>query len=148
LGLLGLALTFWQVWQAKSAAQASKEAAESTKDSIRIFDTIVDFSSVINVLEDIKRMHRQPNRHLLLERYSSARKMLITIKSAGMISGVDHHTVLQSAISSISLFEKELEKTKADPPVMDTPRYNALVSKNIDSLLGILLEIKQSRAGV
>lgn len=148
LGLAGLGLTFWQVWQAKSAAKASKAAAESVRESIRTFDAVVDIGAVISVLDDIKRMHRQPNKHLLLERYASARKMLITVKSAYGIMTEGQMTVLQAAITSISLFEAGLEKSRDDPPTMDIPRYNRLVSRDIDGLLEILLEIKKSKVGV
>lgn len=59
IAIFGFAATLWNVSSSKHAAIKAQEAAQAARDSIRRFDTIVDFSTAIAVLEDIKRAHRE-----------------------------------------------------------------------------------------
>jgi hypothetical protein len=58
IAIVGFAATLWNVSRSKNAAIKAQEAAQAARDSIRRVDTIVDFSTVITLLEDIKRAHR------------------------------------------------------------------------------------------
>lgn len=148
ISIIGFIVTIYGVLKAKSAADASKIAAESARDSIRIFDTVIDFTAIIAELEDIKRIHRKPNSELLLDRYSSIRKSLITLKTNGGDLSEDHHVKLQIAINDLVGFEKTVEKCENDFTKINPLRFNAIISRNIDSLLLALLEIKSGRLGL
>src|SRR5438552_2494956 len=79
ISIVGFWITVRGVRKSKSAAESARQAAEMTRDNIRLLETIVDFSAAIAALEEIKRLHRELPSDLLLERYSSLRKLLVTV---------------------------------------------------------------------
>jgi len=84
LSLFGFAATLIGVSRSKTAAERAEQAARSTRESIRHFETVVDFSGVIAMLEDIKRGHRQEQWPQLLDRYAAIRKVLVTLKATNV----------------------------------------------------------------
>jgi hypothetical protein len=146
IAILGFAATLWNVSRSKNAAVKAQEAAQSARDSIRRFDTIVDFSTVIALLEEIKRAHRETGvSDALPERYSAIRKQLIVLRTSSSNLSDDQRAIIQNAIVNLSTMENHIEKALADKSTFPIAKYNSLVSRDIDKLVDVLTYLKSSQ---
>lgn len=147
LSLFGFAVTLVGVYRSKTAAERAERAARSARESIRLFETVVDFSGVITMLEDIKRGHRQEQWPQLLDRYAAIRKLLVTLKAANVDLSVEQRSEIQLALTNISDIESTVESGLSDPEGLRFEHFNQIVSQDIDRLQSILVAIKGAGAG-
>jgi hypothetical protein len=148
-GIVGFTLTLIVAWRARSAALAAKEAAEKTRNSIRLFDTVVDFQATISMLEELKRTHRQNvDLSSLPERYASIRKHLILLRNSGVTLDDEQESVVQNAIANMQSLERQGERSVATNTPVRADKLNALISDDLDALLTILQRLKRQGEGV
>jgi hypothetical protein len=146
IAIFGFAATLWNVSRSKTAALKAQEAAQAARDSIRRFDTIVDFSTAIAVLEDIKRAHRDMGMSPVLpERYASIRKQLIVLRAASADLSDDHRSVIQDAIANLSAMEAHVDKAITSKSELSVAKFNSLLSRDIDKLVDILTGLKANQ---
>lgn len=142
-GIVGFGITIYAALAAKSAADAAKKASEDTRSTIRLFDTVVDTQAIIAALEEIKRLHRnQVDWNALPEKYSAARRQLITLREGGVLVGDAELSVVQSLIANLSDMERQTEahlKGKAPPR---GEKFNMLISDDNDALIALLQALK------
>jgi hypothetical protein len=147
-GLVGFGVTIVVALKARSAAMAAKEAAEKTRGTIRLFDTVVDFQAVISALEDIKRLHRQNEWKSLPEKYAATRRQLISLREAGVSLDSNQLKVIQSTITNLSDMERQVEMSLAGKaPPRRSEKLNPLISDDNDALIGILQVLKKRGGG-
>lgn len=146
ISVVGFVFTVYNVRRSRKAAELASEAAQSVKNSIQTFETVGDLSTVIGMLEEVKRSHRNNQWALLPDSYATLRKTLIKIRKSRDLSDV-HATVLQDAIANLSEMEKAVEKALPNVPKDAHTRFNALLSENIDELAGVLAELKFADTG-
>ena len=149
---VGFWRSIWAINKSRTAAEASKVAAEQAekaavlaRDAVLTFDAIVDFSSVISVLEEIKRAHRHGHNIGLPERYASTRKLLIAIKSANPDLVRLHGQRLQVVITNLADMEKSVEKMIETNQNLKATRFNSIIMDDIDSLVEVLGEWKRAK---
>lgn len=147
ISVFGFAATLVGVYKSKTAAERAEQAAKSVRESIRFFETVVDLSGVIAMLEDIKRGQRQEQWLLLLDRYAAIRKVLVTLRSANIDLTPEQQSVIQAALINISAIEHTVETGLKDPERLQSARFNRVVSREIDRLQTVLVEIKNSQTG-
>jgi hypothetical protein len=143
LSIFGFALTIFGVWRSKKSAQRAEEAVERMRKVILRSDTIADFSAVLTVMEEIKRLHRVNAWHLLPDRYSLLRRKLVTIRTANAGFSEEHQTALQSAVQHFTSIEQRVERSLASntaPP--NAAKLNQIVSAQIDRLEEVLTTLK------
>lgn len=146
IAIFGFGATLWNVSRSKNAAIKAQEAAQSARDSIRRFDTIVDFSTAIAVLEDIKRAHRENGLSAgLPERYATIRKQLIVLRASSGDLSDEHRAVIQGAIANLSTMEAHLDKALASKSELPVAKFNSLLSRDIDKLVDILTGLKANQ---
>jgi hypothetical protein len=58
VSIVGFLITIYNVMRSRKAAERAKEAAQKAVSSIRSFEAVVDLSSIIGMLEEIKRTQR------------------------------------------------------------------------------------------
>ena len=139
IAITGFGATFWNVSRSKNAAIKAEEAAQAARDSIRRFDAIVDFSTAIAVLEDIKRAHREKGlTEGLPERYAAIRKQLIVLRASSNDLPDDHRDAVQDAIANLSTMEAQIDKALANKAELPVARLNIVLSRNIDKLVDVL----------
>ena len=148
ISLFGFAATLVGVYRSKAAAERAEQAARAARESIRFFETVVDFTAAIAMLEDIKRGHRQEQWGLLLDRYAAIRKVLVTLNTANADLTVEQRTAVRSALTNISAIERKVESELSEPTGLRSARFNRVVSRDIDRLQSVLVEIKIARTGV
>jgi hypothetical protein len=139
----GFAATLWNVRKSRNAAVKAQEAAQAARDSIRLFETVVDFSTVIALLEEIKRAHRETG--VSKVPYSAIRKQLVVLRASSVPLSNEQNTVIQNAIANLRTMEKHIENALANRTDFPVAKYNALFSRDIDELVGVLTYLKASQ---
>jgi hypothetical protein len=127
----------------------SRKAAEDARDQIHLFENIVDFSTAITTLEEIKRLHRQGNAWPILpDRYANIRKLLIQLRSSTTRMNDEQKIVIQSALANLAEIEKQVERALADKTELKANRLNLIISSDVDGLLTVLNQLKNQPTGV
>ena len=147
ISLIGFWVTVAGVVRSHRAAEQAAAAARSARESIRLFDTVVDFSSAIATLEEIKRAHRQAAWSMLPDRYAAIRKLLITLRAANGDLSEGHLSLIQNAIANLQDIEASVERALISPGALKPAKFNALLSEDIDNLVAVLTELKASKTG-
>ena len=143
VSVIGFGFTLFQLHRTKAVAEAAKNAADQMQEKLRNLDTVMDFSSVITMMEDIKRHHRGDNWFILPDRYSALRIKLAAIKATHTNLTDNQQTVLQSAIQQFKDMEGTVERALAKKSTPNNfPKLNEIVSTEIDKLSEVLTEIK------
>jgi len=150
IAVVGFTATLVGVFRSKRAAVRAEEAAQSARDSIRLFDAITNFSTAISVLEEIRRIHRHNDPAglaTLPERYSSIRKHLILLRASPMALDEKQHTAIQGALVNLADIEKRVERALASKNRLNPARINGIISDDIDKLLTVLTTLKVDTGG-
>jgi hypothetical protein len=145
IAIVGFTATLYGVFRSKRAALLAQEAAQSARDSIRLFDAITNFSTAISILEEIRRTHRQNDPAglaALPDRYASIRKHLILLRASPMALDDDQHAAIQNALVNLADIEKRVEKALAAKNPINPARINGIISADIDNLLTVLTNLK------
>jgi len=143
IAIFGFGATLVGVRKSKNAAIAAQQAAQATRDSIRLLETIVDFSTAIAVLEDIKRAHRETGiSSTLPERYATIRKQLIVLKGSHVKLSDEQLAVIQNAVANLSTMENHIEKALSNKSVLPVAKFNSIISRDIDKLVDVLTALK------
>jgi hypothetical protein len=145
VSVIGFAFTIWGVSRSKKAAEAAKESAMQVQNELRKLDIIIDFSTVITMIDEVKRHHRGANWHILPDRYSAIRKNLISIKSTYKNLTENHQKVIQGAISQIKTMESTIEKSlsgKNQTP--NIAKLNEIITNESDKLNEVLADMKSN----
>lgn len=131
------------VLRSKRAAEQAKIAVDQVRENLLKMNTIAEFSSALSSMDEIRRLHRQEAWAILPDRYSALKKSLISIKGSNPNMSDEYKKVIQSAIQIFSSIESEVETAlslKQSP--QDVAKLNQAISKQIDKLQQILIEIK------
>ena len=143
LTIVGFIATLWNLLRAKNAAKRAEDAVTKVRDDMRRTDMVADFAAAVAAMEEIKRLHREAAWPVLPDRYAELRKSLISIKSANKRLPDYQQSALQSAIQHFSSLERTVETAlDTKEPLPNTARLNSLVSKRIDALQGVLVEVR------
>ncbi|WP_155931316.1 MULTISPECIES: hypothetical protein [Methylosinus] len=146
ISVIGFMVTVYDVRRSRKAAELAQQAAQDAKNSIQIFETVVDLSAAIQMLEEVKRAHRNRQWEALPDRYANLRKTLISIRRSSDLSD-EHASVFQAAIANLRDMEQAVEKSLPNMPQGSHHRFNELLSKDVDELAGVLAELKFSEIG-
>ncbi len=144
VALVGFAVTVANVLKAKAAAKQAETAASEMKKALNRFDTVTDFGAAISILEEIRRLHRERAWAVMPDRYSALRKHLISIRGANPDLSREHQIVIQGAIQALVSIEATVERSIAkDNGEPDVARLNRLMSKHVDGLHEVLVDLRQ-----
>lgn len=143
LTLVGLSVTIWNVYRAKSAAEQAARAAFEARDQINRWQSTVDFASVISRLEALKGEHRRRNWQSALEKYTDLRRDLIAIQSRLVTLDDSQRSRLQGCIMLLARLEEEVEGYLGDDRTdMDVAKINTHVARSLDELHRTLNELR------
>ncbi len=139
--LLGLALTIWFAWRAKSASEQARDAARQAGERIFTLDTVAALAAALVTLEEIKALNRVRQWDLVVVRYGTLRRMLVAIQSGLAKTQRDE---IEKAIGHFRIMEGKLERAIArrDFGQIDAARHNRVVADQIDRLILIMNSIK------
>jgi len=136
LTLLGFTVTILNVRKAR-------RLTEQLRGDLKRIDAASELSSAIACMTEIKTLHRMGQWFIVLDRYSSLRKSLILIRENNHDLNDESKKIIQSTISLLSAIEDIVEKSnnKKEPPE-DVPKLNQIISKQMDKMHPILLELQ------
>jgi hypothetical protein len=101
-------------------------------------------------MEEVKRLHRDGSWQLLPDRYSALKTLLVSIRTANPNLSDKHKTTIQDATTQFTGMETQVERflyVKQNPHPPDITKFNSIISKQIDSLREILIEIQNDIGG-
>jgi hypothetical protein len=148
ISLVGFAVTLIGVVKSKTAAQRAEAAAKATRDSIGLLKTVVDFTTAISALEEIKRLHRTNQWVLLPDRYAALRKILVGLRGTDVALSADQQSSLQNALTNLYAVETAVERAlEAGAAPAKPAKFNAVLSRDIDALLMALGELQNAHSG-
>lgn len=147
--IVGFIFTIIKVTNSKNAATHAEEAVHSVRQDLRLYQTVHGFSSSVTTMEEIKRLHRSEEWHLLPDRYSNLRKSLITIRCENPVLSDDDQKGIQAAITQFSSLETLIEKhiLNIETSNINIPKINSQVSKQIDRIQEILAKLNSGLGG-
>ena len=148
ISIVGFVLTVWGVLKSRKAAERAEAAATAARDSIRIFDTTVDFASAITTLEELRRAHRAGQWPILPDRYAAVRKLLINVRASNPGLSEQQNKVIQQSLANLAVLEQTVERglvAKSDPA--NPAKLNQILSQDIDELVAIFAELKMKNTG-
>lgn len=144
VSVIGFAFTIWGILRAKNAAQRAKEEARKVGETISKFDTMMELSEVITIMEEVKRLHRINAWVILPDRYSVLKRKLITIRSASSDISDEHRASLQGVIQNINEIEKKVERVLFTPDSSpNVVQMNEIVSEQLDTVNETLASLRQ-----
>lgn len=147
-GGLGFLFTILAAKKSRAAAERAEIAVEEVKDEIRRLETIVSFSDVINLLQELKVAHREERWDVVLTKYDKVRMIVVTIRSSGYFLTDEQRSRLNSAYQTIKELEDRVEKLfKKSPDRLDPSKFNKKISANIDDLSEIFAVLKNTNNG-
>jgi hypothetical protein len=138
-GVLGLALTIWFAFQAKTAAEQARDAANAARGRIFSLDTIKELTTAKMALNEIIRLQRLNARDvpwdIVLERYGSARDSLIRCAEGLGVPDAQRQSIGE-AIALLGIMVVDIERAciEEDPGRLDTARFNHSLATRIDDL--------------
>lgn len=140
--LIGFGATLFGVFRSFSAAKGAQRAAHEALRAVRRLDTILDVSSAIALMEEIKRLHRQKAWQILPDKYASLRKILNAVKASGLQLTDEQSSTVQNAITNLRTMERKVETALADNSQLTHVKFNAAISDDIDRLIVVITQIK------
>jgi hypothetical protein len=146
ISIVGFGVTLHGVRKSKNAAVRAEEAATAMRNSIRLLDTIIDFSAAISLLEEIKRLHRAQAWNALPDRYAALRKLLISVRK-GVDLREDQESMAQGTITNLATIETQVEKAIGANVSPSVHRLNTLLSADLDNLIAVLTDLKAEKSG-
>lgn len=115
--VIGLYLVFDRAGEAQRAANASRKAAQETKQAITSVLNIVDLERAIAMVQRLKRLHIEQKWEVCLELYQPLRVMLTNINSRVTIKA----QAMGEAIPQIVVIEENIGRAiaqKTDPTAL------------------------------
>jgi len=147
ISVVGFLVTVWNVRRSKSAAERAEAAANEARRLVHVYETVANFSAAITIMEEIKRLHRTGQLDMLLDRYAALRKSLIGVRRISPLINQDKEILIQGAIATLTSVEGVVERCRATGTPPNFVRLNRLLSKAIDALHAVLVDMTVSAGG-
>lgn len=144
VALIGFALTIWKSWTAATAAAEAWEAAKSARDQIHSFDLLQHLAKLLQIMEEIKRLHRLEAWAILPDRYSVARQLAIIAKKSSFEFDEEHHSSFSSLIAQLTAMETKVERVnmrEIQPPSREA--YNEILRRHSDELTELIADVRR-----
>jgi hypothetical protein len=143
ISLIGFFLTIQNALKSKTAAQAAEQAVQRVREDVHKMNVVTELSEAISTMGEIKRLHRENAWSILPDRYSDLRAALVNIRTTSQDLSTQQKSYLQNAIVHFSVMEKQVETfLTSKQGSLNIPKFNSIVSKQVDNLREILVQIQ------
>lgn len=149
LSVIGLIIAIWQIRTSIRVSEAAKKASEETRMEISRTYIIFDFASSLKIMEEIKTLNRLSAWHIVIERYSQLKTLLISVKNSDHNLAADDESKIQNAIIQIAKLESKIEKHLYRPStsIQDVVKMNNVMSNTLEKLSQVLTKIRNGIGG-
>ncbi len=136
-GVLGLALTIVFAYQAKTAPEQARDAAEAARSRIFSLDAIKELTTAKMALNEIIRLQRLNTRNvpwdIVLERYGSARDSLVRCAEGLGVPEAQRQSIGEAiAVLGIMVMDIERACIEEDAGRLNTVRFNHSLLTQMD----------------
>jgi hypothetical protein len=138
----GFGLAFGRIRKLQTASEQARAAAEGVREQILQMNAIQGLNVSIRTLEDIRRLHRLKAWPALPDRYTSLKQELFAIRGRTRSLSEDQRSNIQAVITQLSTIERQVESTMAGGNPPDIDRMNDVISRQIDRLAVLLVEMQ------
>lgn len=138
-GVLGLALTIWLAYRAKTAAEQARDAARAARDRIFSLDVTNELTEARLTLTDIIGLQRLELGEvvwpIVLDRYERARLNLVRCEQAPGVPEAQRDSII-TAVGLLRSIVEDIETARINPDQMqlNIVRINRFLSGQIDEL--------------
>ena len=128
--IVGFVVTVVNVMRSKRAAEQAERAVNRMRELLGQANALGDFSVAVVIMDEVKRHHRAHAWHLLPDRYSTLRRLLISIRAANPTISDKQKATLQNAIMHFTGMERKIEQVIANQVTSpNVPTLNTIVSR-------------------
>lgn len=145
------AITIHQIAQTKVVVREAKEyaalaerAANKAVAELRRFEAVVDFSAVISILHEVRRLQRDHVWAALPERYSEARSLLISAREAAKQLNETQKSKIQNAIVNFRELENLVQSFSPDYEKIPANDMIKQLLSDIDDIVEIFHQVRLS----
>jgi len=122
----GFIFAIYTLLRIRSAAEQAKDVAIGIRERLTRVNVVVEFAAALEIVEEIKRLHRAGAWEISLDRYSAVRRLLVSIqRSSSKITG-DQMAILEKSIDRFRTMEQVVERGRSKNPqeIPDLARLN------------------------
>lgn len=133
-GVIGFFITIIGfVWTGR-IANAAREAANQARDKIIRFDAIAGLASAHAAIQESKRLHRIAAWDVALDRYGTARTLIVKIRALTGLLDNESQRKLTSVVTYLSAVEEDVESRSVDNPAqaVSVDKLNRALAKASD----------------
>lgn len=135
LSLIGVLVALHQIGKVRSAAESAQEASETTSTSLQKNMAMIDISSCITVIEEIKVLIRGDRYEAALLRVSDLVGKIIQLKTMPKSEGVSEIKKVSSMLAQLGVLRDLLEKKLHESDTEINPsKVNGILSSIADEL--------------
>jgi hypothetical protein len=146
VALIGFPIALFGVWQAYKAAAGAKRESEAARQAVDNFRhdlnlsmSVADFTRALAISDEIKRLIRSKNFHVLPDRLSEMRRLLIAIRASDLGLSTKQKAIFQGAIVNSKRLEGQVDDIIASGNVpTEISALTQLLCDDVDSLQEIL----------
>ncbi len=142
ISLLGFAVSIYQLWKTKSAAEKAQDAAFAASLGVRRLDSLIGFSSVSKSIDEIKEAYRKDEYEKLSTLFDSARKALITARENHPKLDATHRESIQKHLIFLKSMEIEILTSDQEALKRQKSRFMKTLIDMSDGMTVILSETK------
>lgn len=112
LTIVGFLITIYAAFKAKNAAEAAKASAEAAVGKMLKIEIISEIAGALQLIDELKRLHRSNAIEVIPDRYSGLRAKLIAIRECDLLCSDRDQTSIQDVITRVSALERALDLDK------------------------------------
>lgn len=133
--LLGLALTIWFAWRAKTASEQARDAARDAVARVMTLDTVADLSAALTIMEEVLRLQRLGAWDIILDRCATLQLHLARSGQAPDVSEACRGSIKTAAGQFVIIMDEiETFRTDQQKREFDSVRFNRTVVTEMTSV--------------
>ena len=142
---VALVVTIFTFRRAKAAAEAAKEAVKEARKRTTWGDSVADFAAVLQIIEELKRLHREKAWIISLDRYSVIRRHLVSLQTSALGITGEQRSMIGSAIEQFRIMEQTVEQARGKnrEATLNVARLNDIAAALSDDLNRVMISMRQ-----
>lgn len=142
LTLFGVLLAILEARRARKASVSAEAAARAARDASLRSAAVIDLSSTIKALGEIKSLHRAAALEVLPARYEALRHAIAALRQSRAFESPKIQKSMQSLVSKLAGVEKILDQgITLEDFKSQVPRLNAQITKSMDEMQALMVAV-------
>jgi hypothetical protein len=146
VGIVGFALTIWQLSKTKTAAIAAQTAADNARKEIHRLDSIIGLNEIEGLISEIKSTLLNTAAHPHIpEKCARTRRTLQKVRAYDELKDAESQKIFQDAVFMLRQFEDEMATSQIQ--MKKKPNFSSYYSdlnKHLDSVIELFNKLKKA----